>query len=100
MALLGDLQVCELVAALEEPREATHAYLAAALRATTSEIAKRRGDNALVPPPRSPDAIGYTFEEVTYANAEWQVADQLSEHRDLATRLRSIYSEDWDGDTG
>ncbi len=94
-----DQQWChrEISAALEEPRRGTHAYLAAGLRRTTSEIAKRRAAAAFAPPIRLPNAIGYTFDEVLAANADALVADELSQFQALASELREKYPEDWDG---
>lgn len=87
----------ELAAALGEERQASHSYLAAALRATSSDLAKRRADAAAGPPPRAPGAVGYTFDEVLHATAGDQMADELEQWRALGAELRAAYPEDWDG---
>lgn len=94
-----DQQWChrELALALAEPRRGTHAYLAAALSGTTSEVAKRRAAAAFAPAIRAPDAIGYTFDEVLAANADGLVADERTRLEALASELREKYPEDWDG---
>ncbi len=90
----------ELAAALAEDRRESHAYLAAALRSTTSDLAHRRGASAPGPPPRAPDAIGFTFGEVLSARADDDVADAIDGLRALATRLRAGLPEDWMGERG
>jgi hypothetical protein len=87
----------ELAAALAEPRVASHSYLAAALRSTSSELARRRADADPGPPPRAPDAIGYTFDEVLHASADRELGDELDTWRDLAAVLRARYPDDWTG---
>jgi hypothetical protein len=87
----------EISAALEEPQRGTHAYLAAALRSTTSDVAKRRAVTAFAPPTRAPDAIGFTFDEMLAAGADDLVADELTGFQALASELRERYPEDWDG---
>lgn len=86
----------ELGAALAEVRHASHAYLAAALRETTSDVAKRRAD-AAPGPDREPNAIGFTFDEVLHASAGSHMAHELEQWRTLAADLRVVYPEDWDG---
>lgn len=87
----------ELAAALAEDRRESRAYLAAALRSTTSELARRRGATASGPPPRAPDAIGDTFDEVLHASAVHDVADEIDGLRVLAARLRAGLPDDWIG---
>jgi hypothetical protein len=86
----------ELAAALAGPRRASHSYLAAALRRTSSDLARRRAD-ADPGPQRAPDAIGYSFEEIIHARANDEIEDDLAEWRPLAAILRARYPEDWDG---
>lgn len=85
----------ELAAALAGPRRASHSYLAAALRCTSSEVARRRADAAPTPPPRAPDAVGFTFDEVLHASADREMTDMLEGWRDLASVLRARYPDDW-----
>ncbi|MBP8804988.1 MAG: hypothetical protein KBG48_02215 [Kofleriaceae bacterium] len=87
----------ELAAALAEERRESHAYLAAALRSTTSELAQRRGASDPGPPPRAPDAIGFSFDEVLHARADDDLTDELDERRTLAARLRARLPDDWAG---
>ena len=87
----------ELAAALAEDRQESHAYLAAALRLTTSDLARRRGASDPGPPPRAPDAIGFSFDELLYAHADDDVADELDVQRALAARLRAGLPDDWNG---
>lgn len=85
----------ELAAALDEPRRGPHAYLAAALRCTTSELGHRRADATPGPPPRAPDAIGYTFDEVLHANADRELGREHGAAQELAKVLRARYPDDW-----
>ncbi len=85
----------ELAAALAEPRHAARAYLAAALRSTSSELGRRRADNAPRSGPRAPDAIGYTFEEVLEVRADDDVGGELDKWREVAGVLRERYPADW-----
>ena len=87
----------ELAAALAEERRESHAYLAAALRSTTSELAQRRGASDPGPPPRAPDAIGFSFDEVLHARADDDLTEELDERRTLAARLRARLPDDWAG---
>jgi len=40
---------------------------------------------------------GFSFDEVLYAHADDDVADELDGQRALAARLRAGLSEDWNG---
>jgi hypothetical protein len=85
----------ELAAAATEPRRESHAYLAAALRHTSSELARRRGEAVPGPAARSAGAIGYTFDEVLHASADEWIPDEIAGHRALAELIRARYPEDW-----
>jgi hypothetical protein len=87
----------ELAAALSEPAPASRSYLSAALRSTTSDIARRRADNAPRPAMRASNAVGYTFEEVLEASVHDDVAGELDRWRELASVLRKRYPADWHG---
>ena len=84
----------ELTAALNEPEHGSRAYLAAALRSTSSEIAHRRANN-IPRAPRAPNAVGYTFEEVLDASADEDVGGEFERWRELAGLLRKRYPVDW-----
>lgn len=83
--------------ALEEPRRDTHPYLAAVLRATTSEIARPRAAEGSAQPVRAANALGYSYAEVLAAGADDLVASAVERLGSLAAELRAQYPEDWDG---
>lgn len=83
----------ELAAALEQPRRASHAYLAAALRCTSSDLARRRAALDPGPPERAPGAIGYTFDEVLHARADDEIG--VEKWRELAAELRTKLPDDY-----
>lgn len=81
----------ELAAAAAEQRRESHSYLAAALLATSSELAQRRGAAVPGPSPRAPGAIGFTFDEVLHNMADGEMAGHIDKQRALAARLRDKY---------
>lgn len=87
----------ELVAALEDPRPATQAYLADGLRLATGDVARRRADTAAAAPPPWLSAVGYTFDKVLHAKAGDQVTRGRIQWQELAASLRAAYPEDWSG---
>ncbi len=93
-----DQRWCRRCAAAR-PRTAreSHAYLAAARRIDRQRPGHRRGASAPGPPPRAPDAIGFTFGEVLSARADDDVADAIDGLRALATRLRAGVARRLDG---
>lgn len=80
-----------------EDRRATHAYLAAALRASTSEMAQRRGGLVPAPPPTPADRVGFTFDEYLAETADDDLAETSATVRALAARLRVCLPADWSG---
>src|SRR5690606_17872952 len=87
----------ELVAALVDPevedriKNRIRPTLVAALRHSTSELARRRARAHDIPPQRDPQAIGYTGEEVAYTNADSFMARALDRARPIADELRDRY---------
>ncbi|MBP9205073.1 MAG: hypothetical protein KBG28_13980 [Kofleriaceae bacterium] len=79
-----------LTRALADPRQASHAYLAAALRRDGTDLGRRRADadtNRM--PARAPDAVGYSFDEVAAAGADGFLERTIDELRPrLARRPR------------
>jgi hypothetical protein len=84
----------EIESALRDPAGpdvTSKRYLAAALRASKSEIARRRGDlQQPGPPEREHGAIGYTFDEVVHHNLDDWIGHYLDALRPLAERLGEI----------
>jgi len=85
----------ELCAALAEERAATHPYLVAALRRSSSELARRRAAAANIAPPHEPGAAGFTYEEVTYASAEPLMENAVARARSVAAELQGRLPDDW-----
>jgi hypothetical protein len=88
----------ELAAAIEKPPRGIHAYLAAGLRGTTSDIAHRRAVTAFTPPTRGVEVIGYAFDDVLAANADGMMSDTVQRFAGVASELRGKYPEDWTGE--
>jgi|JI10StandDraft_1071094.scaffolds.fasta_scaffold08019_5 hypothetical protein len=93
-----DLRWChrELISAAGEPRE-TQAYVAAALRETTSELAQRYGRDTRRPTPGGPDDVTASFGELAQDMAGDFLAEELTSARVRAARLRARFPDDWNG---
>jgi hypothetical protein len=87
----------ELLAALPEAHARNRATLVAAVRHSANDLARRRAGAHDVPPPRDPEAIGFTYEEVAYANADAFTASAVEKARPVAEVLRARFPDDWDG---
>jgi hypothetical protein len=84
----------EIESALRDPSApdvTSKRYLAAALRASQSELARRRGQmQEPGPPEHEPGAIGFTFDEVVHHNLEDSFGEHLDALRPLAERLAEV----------
>jgi hypothetical protein len=87
----------ELAAALAEERTPTHPYLVAALRRSSGDLARRRAAAYDVPPARDPEATGFTYDEVAYANADSFMDRAVAGAASVASELRGKYADDWTG---
>ena len=90
----------ELIAALEadvQTRDILRPILVSALRHSSSEPARHRAQRYDIAPRRDPQAIGYTSEELAFANADVFMARAMERARPRADELRGRYPDDWSG---
>lgn len=84
----------ELVAALEGDAQtdvSNRRLLVAALARCDSDLARRAAKtHTPAPPIREPGAIGYTWEEVAYANLDSAIEGYVSDVVPVASRLRDV----------
>jgi hypothetical protein len=85
----------ELVAALDGPA-ATRPYVVAALAASSSELARRRGAAHDIEPVHDATRSGFTFAEVLHANAASFMSDAIDRARVIARGIPSL-PDDWTG---
>lgn len=88
----------ELVAPLTEPEHECRAFLAAALRSSSSDLARRRADDLQPSITLEPDAPGYTIQDMLAASADELVDEERTEWPEIAGTLRDLYPADWSGE--